>query len=50
MQSSSGVSFVAFVIWRFCMVTVFCGGMTSVATAGSCSSSVVSSALLSFLF
>lgn len=50
MQSSSGVSFVAFVIWRFCMVTVFCGGMTSVATGGFCSSSVVSSMFVSCLF
>jgi len=48
MQSSSGVSFVAFVIWRFCMVMVFCGGMTSVATGGFCSSCVVSSFV--FLF
>lgn len=50
MQSSSDVSFVAFVIWRFCMVTVFCGGITTVATGGFCSSSVVSSSLFSFLF
>lgn len=47
MQSSSGVSFVAFVIWRFCMVTVFCGGITSVAIGGFCSSP---SSFVSFLF
>ena len=46
------VSFVAFVIWRFCMTMVFCGGITSVATGGFCSSpsSVVSSSLFSSLF
>lgn len=48
MQSSSGVSFVAFVTCRFCMVTVFCGGITSVATSGFCSSP--SSVVSSFVF
>ena len=32
------------------MVTVFCGGITSVATGGFCSSSSVASSLFSFLF
>ena len=45
MQSSSAISFAAFVIWRFCMIMVFCGGITNVATGGfcSCPSSVGSS-------
>ena len=47
MQSSSEVSLVAFVIWRFCMVTVFCDGIISVATGGF-SSRVVSSFILLF--
>ena len=47
MQSSSVVSLVTFVIWRFCMIMVFCGGITSVATGGFCS---CPSSVVSFLF